>query len=135
MSTEPTAYSILIVEDDLIIQKIIALTINRAGYSTSFASNGIEALEQIQKSRPDLIVSDVMMPEMDGYTLLYFLRSNPDFASIPVIFLTARGSGDDIVVGLDTGADDYLVKPIIPDELLASISTILARKNQPKADD
>ncbi len=117
----PHKVTILVVDDDPIIVKIVAMTINRAGYGSTVACNGIQALECIQTHRPDLIISDIMMPEMDGYTLLYFLKSNPETADIPVIFLTARDSGDDIIDGLDMGAFDYLTKPLQPDELLASI--------------
>ena len=119
-------YTILVVDDDPIIVKIVAMTINRAGYGSTVACNGIQALECIQTHRPDLIISDIMMPEMDGYTLLYFLKSNPETADIPVIFLTARDSGDDIIDGIDMGAFDYLTKPFQPDELLASIKKKLS---------
>ena len=118
--------TILVVDDDPIIQKIIAHTLDRSGFRSTFASNGIEALESIQKDRPDLIVSDIMMPEMDGYTLLYFLKSDPNTANIPIVFLSARDSGDDIIDGIDMGAFDYLLKPIKPDELIACIKSKLS---------
>lgn len=113
--------TILVVDDDPIVQKLVGMTISRAGYRSSVASNGVQALEYIAKHHPNLIILDVMMPEMDGYTLLYYLKSNPDTTNIPVIFLTARDSASDVIDGKDMGACEYICKPFQPDELLACI--------------
>lgn len=113
--------TILIVDDDPIVQKLVGMTLGRAGYGSSVASNGVMALEYITKHRPDLILLDVMMPEMDGYTLMYYLKSTPETADIPVIFLTARDSANDVIDGKEMGACDYICKPFQPDELLACI--------------
>ena len=123
METDKTSGSvtILIVDDDPIIQKLVGMSISRAGYGTSVACNGVMALECITKHKPDLIISDIMMPEMDGYTLLYYLKSSPETADIPVIFLTARDSTIDVHDGLDMGACEYICKPFNPEELLACI--------------
>lgn len=123
MKTDKKAGSatILVVDDDPIVQKIVGISISRAGYGSSIASNGVMALEYITQHKPDLIISDIMMPEMDGYTLLYYLKSNPETADIPVIFLTARDSTIDVHDGIDMGACDYICKPFNPEELLACI--------------
>jgi len=116
-----TSHKILIVEDDPVTQKMVSRMLTGAGYVTSVVSNGVEALEQIVSAPPDLIVSDVMMPEMDGFTLLYALRGNPQTTGIPIIMLTARNSGDDILDGLDMGANDYIPKPFDPETLIMSV--------------
>jgi len=113
--------SILIIEDDPVTQKMVSRILTREGFETTFASNGVEALERIVSTPPDLIISDVMMPEMDGFTLLYTLRSNPEFGHIPIIMLTARCSGDDIIDGIDMGANDYIPKPFDADHLINSV--------------
>ncbi len=120
-----SSVTILIVEDDPVIQKTVAILMARAGFVTTFASNGVEALEKVVNNPPGLIISDVMMPEMDGFTLLYALRSNPQTANIPIILLTARGSNDDIKDGINMGANDYIPKPFDPNTLLASVKARL----------
>ena len=131
---EPRSVSILVVEDDPVVQKITSLALTRAGYFPILAKNGIEALEQIQTATPDLIVSDVMMPEMDGFELLKALRSNPQTSFIPVILLTSRDSCEDIIDGLEMGADDYLPKPFDPDILLARVKSKVNRPPVPVED-
>ena len=120
-----SSVTILIVEDDPVTQKTVAIIMARAGYASTFASNGVEALEKVVENPPDLIISDVMMPEMDGFTFLYALRSNPQTANIPIILLTARDSGDDIIDGIDMGANDYIPKPFDPNTLLSSVKARL----------
>lgn len=121
MAETQVTHKILIVEDDPVTQKMVSRMLTGAGYETSVVSNGVEALEKIVSVPPDLIVSDVMMPEMDGFTLLYALRGNPQTADIPVIMLTARASGDDILDGIDMGANDYIPKPFDPETLIKSV--------------
>lgn len=118
--------TILVVDDDPITLKTISLTVKRAGYNTALANDGIEALEYLQNNRPNLIISDIMMPGMDGYTLLYFLKSDSNGSEIPVIFLTSRDSKEDIMDGINMGACNYLLKPFNPDELLACIKEKLS---------
>lgn len=128
METNPcqNSINILVVDDDPIILKTISLTLKNAGYPTTLANNGVEALEYLQNNKPNLIISDIMMPGMDGYTLLYFLKSDPRFNDLPVIFLTSRDSKEDIVDGINMGACNYLLKPFQPDELLSCIKEKLA---------
>jgi DNA-binding response OmpR family regulator len=116
---------ILIVEDDPVTQKMVSILIARAGFGSIFASNGVEALEKVVENPPDLIISDVMMPEMDGFTFLYALRSNPQTANIPIIMLTARDSSNDINDGIDMGANDYIPKPFDSETLIASVKARL----------
>jgi len=127
----PRSISILVVEDDPVVQKIMLLTLNKAGFTPIVANNGIEALMQVKIALPDLIISDVMMPEMDGFELLKALRSNPKTSFIPVIMLTSRDSCEDIIGGLDMGADDYLPKPFDPEILIARIRSKINRPPVP----
>jgi putative two-component system response regulator len=94
------------------------------------ASNGREALEKMASLSPDLILSDIAMPEMDGYAFFRAVRNNPEWISIPFLFLTARGEKHDILAGKDLGADDYLVKPLTREELLTAVRARLGRSQQ-----
>src|SRR5688572_14024473 len=111
VTVTPTQGSVVVVEDEESIQKLVAVALRRAGYEVTLAADGQEALQQITSATPDLIISDVMMPRMDGLELLRHLRSDPATCAIPVILLTAKGATEDVVAGLDLGADDYLAKP------------------------
>ncbi|PKO03371.1 MAG: histidine kinase [Chloroflexi bacterium HGW-Chloroflexi-5] len=125
--SNPRTISILVVEDDPVVQKIMVLTLSKAGFTSIVASNGVEALMHVKVALPDLIVSDVMMPKMDGFEMLKALRSDPKTSFIPVIMLTSRDSCEDIIDGLDMGADDYLPKPFDPDILIARIRSKINR--------
>lgn len=118
------ATAILVVEDDPKQAELIRLYLEQDGYQVTTVGNGRAALEQLARSSPDLIVMDVMMPELDGLDVLRAL--SPDSA-IPVILLTARSTENDVLLGLYLGADDYLTKPFSPRELLARIRTVLRR--------
>jgi len=121
---------ILIVDDNEILRTALDEMLSLAGFETSTASNGRDALSKMEKVLPDLIVSDISMPEMDGYTFFDAVRSRSEWLSIPFIFLTARGGKKDIVNGKGLGAEDYLVKPIHRDELLIAIRSRLNRSNE-----
>jgi two-component system response regulator MprA len=117
--------AILVVDDEPAVREALRAGLEFEGYQVSTAADGLGALEQIAKSMPDAMVLDVMMPRMDGLTVLRRLRSfNP---SLPVLLLTARDTVGDRVTGLDVGADDYLSKPFDLDELLARIRAMLRR--------
>lgn len=118
---------ILVVEDEPTLNKIIAKRLKIEAYSVDSAFNGKEALEYISAADYDLLIVDIMMPEMDGLTLVKTIREQG--SRVPVLFLTALDSTQDKVTGLDTGADDYLVKPFEFDELLARIRSLLRRSN------
>jgi DNA-binding response OmpR family regulator len=117
---------ILIVEDDDSIREIVSRVLEDEGYSIRIAENGVRGLEQFYLTLPDLIVLDVKMPEMDGWEMLERLR---EISGCPVIMLTVFGSTDDIIRGLELGADDYLVKPFGVQELIARVSAVLRRMN------
>ena len=117
--------AILVVDDEPAVREALRAGLEFEGYQVTTAADGLGALEQIAKSMPDALVLDVMMPRMDGLTVLRRLRSfNP---SLPVLLLTARDTVGDRVTGLDVGADDYLTKPFDLDELLARIRAMLRR--------
>lgn len=125
------APSVLIVEDEDRLRKLVSVTLKRAGYDTIEARNGVEALHHLGEMLPDLILSDVMMPEVDGFELLRRVRENPGTRAIPVILLTARAGMDDVVGGLQLGADDYLRKPFEMPELLARVRAKIERPSVP----
>ena len=120
-------HRLLIVDDEPNLLKAIAAVLRGEGFEVETARNGKDALLQLARSIPDLIVSDVRMPVMDGYKLARHLRSAPHTALIPIIFLTARDETEDRVEGFRSGIDVYLTKPFEPDELIAVINGVLAR--------
>lgn len=115
---------ILIVDDDKNILDLVNIHLKRAGYKVTRATNGIEALNSARNNIPDIAIVDVMMPEMDGFTLTKQLRKLYD---IPVILLTAKGELEDKETGFLAGSDDYIVKPFEPKELLFRIQAVLRR--------
>ena len=116
---------LLVVDDDPNLVLLVKDYLEFRGYEVVAASNGLEALEVMRRLTPDLIICDVMMPEMDGYTFVQTLRSDRATDWIPVIFLSARGQTADRVRGLNTGAEAYLVKPFEPEELVAQVEATL----------
>lgn len=119
--------SILLVDDDEDILQLVSLALQEKGYDLTTAINGKEALQRIQEAIPDLIISDVVMPEMDGLALLKALRSENTTNAIPILLLTTKGTTEDIVVGLNLGADDYLTKPFNIEELVARVQSKIER--------
>jgi CheY-like chemotaxis protein/MinD-like ATPase involved in chromosome partitioning or flagellar assembly len=121
------ATKILVVDDDVDSLKLIGLMLQRQGYEVEGANSGSQALDKANAERPDLIILDVMMPDMDGYTVARELRSNSHTDKIPIIMFTAKTLIDDKVAGFEAGADDYLTKPTHPAELASRVKAILAR--------
>lgn len=115
---------ILAVDDERHIVRLIQVNLERAGYEVSTAYDGLEALRAIEEDRPDLIVLDVMMPQLDGFETLKRLKANPNTADIPVIMLTAKSQDADVFRGWQSGVDCYLTKPFNPMELLAFVKRI-----------
>ncbi len=127
------AEKILIVDDDLDTLRLVGLMLQHQGYRISAASSGIQAISMSQSDRPDLILLDIMMPEMDGYEVARKLRSDQNTTTIPIIMFTAKTQVDDKVAGFEAGADDYLTKPTQPRELFAHVKAVLARGKKPPA--
>lgn len=121
------AEKILIVDDDIESLKLIGMMLQRNGYEIVAAGNGAQAFTKAMTERPDLIILDVMMPDMDGYEICRRLRANPATQGIPIIMFTAKTLIDDKVAGFEAGADDYLTKPTHPAELTSRVRAILAR--------
>lgn len=121
------AKRLLVVDDEAKLLKAVAATLRAEDYEVMTARTAPDALVSINQTMPDLIVSDIRMPGMDGYEFARVLRSNPRTALIPVIFLTAKGELKDRIAGFRSGVDAYLAKPFDPDELLAVIAGILGR--------
>jgi DNA-binding response OmpR family regulator len=115
---------VLVVEDEPSIAEVVALYLRRAGFEVHSAGDGQEALEILDQARPDLIVLDLMLPKVDGYEVTRRLRAKGD---TPVIMLTARKSEADRIAGLEMGADDYVVKPFSPQELVSRVRAVLRR--------
>ena len=116
--------TILIIDDDADLAKIVQINLDREGFKTVVASSGVEGLQKAYSSQPDLVILDIMMPGMDGWTTCRRLR---EISDVPIVMLTARGMESDIVKGLELGADDYIVKPFGTKELLARIHALLRR--------
>ncbi len=121
------AEKILIVDDDVETLRLVGLMLQRQGYEIASASNGTQAISMAQHEIPDLIVLDVMMPDMDGYQVTAALRQMPATALTPILMFTAKSQVDDKVAGYDAGVDDYLTKPVHPAELVAHIKALLGR--------
>jgi len=121
------AEKILIVDDDVQTLRLVGLMLERQGYKILAASNGTQAIGMARAEHPDLILLDVMMPDVDGYTVARTLRKEPETTSIPILMFTAKAEVVDKIVGYEAGADDYLTKPIHPAELTAHMRAILSR--------
>ena len=118
---------VLIAEDEPDIRDLLAFHLEREGYSVSKCGTGTDALRQIRSSAPDLVLLDLMLPEMNGLEVCRRLRGDPVTASLPIVMLTARGEEVDRVLGLELGADDYIVKPFSPKEVVARVRAVLRR--------
>src|SRR5713101_9764161 len=119
---------ILVVDDEVDNVRLLEALLLRRGYEVIKARNGAEALQQVEREQPDLILLDVMMPIMDGFEVCKILKDNPETRLIPVVIMTALGQVEDRVKGIEAGADDFLTKPVHRDELLARIRTALRHK-------
>ena len=120
---------ILVVDDEPAISEMISTSLEMAGFNVKLSANGALAHQMIINDRPDLVLLDWMMPMVSGIELIRKLKRDDRTADIPVILLTARGDEDDRISGLDAGADDYVVKPFSPRELIARIRAVLRRTN------
>ncbi|WP_436637026.1 response regulator transcription factor [Microbaculum sp. FT89] len=123
-------HRILVVDDDTHIRDVICFALDKAGYATSVARDGVEALSRFSADRPSLIVLDVGMPEIDGLEVCRRIRKSSE---VPILFLSARDDEVDRVIGLEIGGDDYVTKPFSPRELVARVGVILKRTGKPEA--
>lgn len=123
---------ILVVDDEPRMRRFIHMNLDLEGYQVLEASNGLEAVKRVREDLPDLVLLDVMMPEMDGFEAL---RSIRQISTVPVVMLTVKGDEDDKVRGLELGADDYVTKPFGPRELSSRIKAVLRRSEMPSATD
>ena len=117
--------NILLVEDEFNIAKLFSFNLAKAGFNCEVATNGREGFELAEKNHPDLIISDVMMPEVDGYEFRKLLLQNPELKKIPFVFLTAKGEEEDILQGFDLEIEDYIIKTSSPKVVIAKVSAIL----------
>ncbi|HUZ88059.1 MAG TPA: response regulator [Candidatus Baltobacterales bacterium] len=127
----PLNASILVVDDEEAIRKVVGRALTAAGCTIVYAADGEEALSRLGEALPDLVVSDVSMPRMDGFELVKRIRSQPSTKALPVILLTGRGDTEDLVAGMGLGADDYLVKPFVLRELVARVRAKIERPPVP----
>ncbi len=119
---------ILVIDDEDDYRTMISITVKTMGYDVIEATNGLDGVAAVKKHRPDLVLCDVNMPKMDGYQVLSTLKQDPEFGSIPFIFLTGNVAKSDMRQGMQLGADDYLTKPFTSQELIDVIETRLKRK-------
>jgi pilus assembly protein CpaE len=124
------ARKILIVDDDLESVKLIGVMLERHGYLIAAAQTGAQALARVQSENPDLVILDIMVPDMDGYEVCRQIRADPATADLPIIMFTAKTQLDDKVAGFKAGADDYLVKPVHPNELVSRVEAVLLRSSR-----
>ena len=117
---------VVLAEDDPNQAKIVKLYLEREGHSVVVADNGLAALEEVRRREPDLLILDVMMPKLDGHDVCRILRQESE---VPILLLTARSTEDDVLIGLDLGADDYVTKPYRPRELMARVRALLRRSS------
>jgi DNA-binding response OmpR family regulator len=129
-------YNVLIVDDDVDHARSLQLAFKRYGdFDALTCIGGVEALRVIRRSCPDLVVLDVMMPGLDGHQVCTALRADPQFAELPIIFVTARGEPEDRIEGFRLGADDYIAKLVHPEELVLRARAVLRRAHGKQADD
>jgi DNA-binding response OmpR family regulator len=121
---------LLLVDADPRSVRVLEVSLRKAGYSVTTATDGLDALAKIESMTPDLVLSDTRLPKLDGYTLVRKLKERVDWAGIPIVFLTSQKSIEDKIRGLELGVEDYLTKPIFVRELLARVNLLLARRTQ-----
>ena len=126
---------VLIVEDEPDIAQLVKLYLEKEGFHANIATSGVEALKLIKSDRPDLLILDLMLPEIDGIEVCKKVRTTPDTALLPIIMLTAKAEESDTIIGLELGADDYVTKPFSPKALVARVKALfrrLERTDDPK---
>lgn len=125
-----TATTVLVVDDEPMVREVLTTYLEREGHRVTSAADGAAALEILNSDKPDLVILDLMLPKVDGLSVLAHLRHDTD---VPVIVLTARGEEPDRVLGFELGADDYVVKPFSPREIVARVRSVLRRSQPPES--
>lgn len=120
---------ILVIEDDPSSARLVGYALEREGYQVEIAVNGVEGLRKVQEEDPDLVILDVMLPGLDGFELCHRLRAEPRTDHVPILMLSAKAQEIDRSTGLRAGANEYLVKPADPAEILANVERLLAEKS------
>ena len=125
MSDDVVEGKILLVEDDQNIARLISYNLDKNGYDCRIAVDGEQGFNMVKEFKPDLIISDIMMPEVDGFEFRTMLMEEEDYKNIPFIFLTAKGAEEDILKGYELGIQDYIVKTSSPKVILAKVAALL----------
>jgi DNA-binding response OmpR family regulator len=128
MTTPPARPKVVIADDDPDIRRLVQITVSNAGCDVTVAEDGERALEIIRGNPPDLVILDVLMPRMDGWEVAKELKSDPQTAGVPIMFLTSRGQEHDVLEGFNSGAADYMVKPFSPRELQVRVRAVLSKR-------
>ncbi|AEM78994.1 two-component system, OmpR family, alkaline phosphatase synthesis response regulator PhoP [Thermoanaerobacter thermohydrosulfuricus] len=126
------AHTVLVIEDEIHILELLRYNLEAAGYKVITSENGKEGLDKALEGKPDLVILDLMLPDVDGLEICKILKKNDETKNIPIIMLTAKSEEFDKVLGLELGADDYITKPFSVRELLARIKAVLRRTQQPE---
>ena len=135
MSTALGSQRILVVEDDQDIAGLVAHHLERAGYITEILNAGTDVVPRVSREPPDLVVLDLMLPELSGLEVCRTIRATPSIADVPIIMLTAKSEETDRLIGLELGADDYVTKPFSPKELVARVGAVLRRARRGRTAD
>ena len=125
--------TILIIDDEDDLRELVAYNLRKVGFKVLQAENGKEGLKMARREKPDLVVLDIMMPEMDGITVCELMREDQDLVQIPILMLTAKEGDENEIIGLEAGADDYVIKPVAPRLLVSRVQALL-RRIAPKED-
>jgi two-component system response regulator RpaA len=131
-TVETSVSNILVIEDDYIVARTIERSLRGDEYRVTLASRGEKGLYIARQNRPDLVILDIIMPDMDGYQVCQAMRNDPYLAEVPILFLTAKVKNQDKIAGFNAGADDYLCKPFNVDELILRVQAILRRTKKSK---
>jgi DNA-binding NarL/FixJ family response regulator len=126
--SEETTGKVLLVDDEAGLREAVQAYLEDSGFTVEVASNATEGWDKLQVSTPDVIISDIMMPQVDGYEFLKQVREDPRYKALPFVFLTARGMTSDRIQGYSAGVDAYLPKPFDPEELVAIVSNLIERQ-------
>jgi two-component system alkaline phosphatase synthesis response regulator PhoP len=132
--SRPAGKKILVVEDEADILHLVTLYLEKDGFRLRTAGTGVQALKLVKEERPDLIILDLMLPELDGLEVCKRIRMNAETAMIPILMLTAKAEESDTVIGLELGADDYVTKPFSPKALVARVKALLRRMDRSAGD-